>query len=86
MCITFDVSRQLAERGEACLVRRLPCPRARWLAGRGEACLLHLTPAPSPMRAVARRTRRKIYYSLRLLLVPITLVRDYHIVWNIYVL
>ena len=31
--ITFDVSRQLAERGEACLVRRLPHPRARWLAG-----------------------------------------------------
>ena len=29
------MSRQLAERGEACLVRRLP-PRARWLAGRGE--------------------------------------------------
>ena len=29
----FDVSRQLAERGEACLVRRLPRPRARWLAG-----------------------------------------------------
>ena len=29
---------------------------------------------PSPMRAVARRTRRKIYYSLRLLLVPTTLV------------
>ena len=33
---TFDVSRQLAERGEACLVRPLPRPRARWLAGRGE--------------------------------------------------
>ena len=30
---TFDVSRQLTERGEACLVRRLPRPRARWLAG-----------------------------------------------------
>ena len=29
----FDVSHQLAERGEACLVRRLPRPRARWLAG-----------------------------------------------------
>ena len=28
---TFDVSRQLAERGEACLVRRLPRPRVRWL-------------------------------------------------------
>ena len=38
----FDVSRQLAERGEACLLRRLPRPRARWLAGRGEACLLLL--------------------------------------------
>ena len=33
---TFDVSRQLTERGEACLVRRLPHPCARWLAGRGE--------------------------------------------------
>ena len=29
----FDVSRQLAERGESCLVRRLPRPRARWPAG-----------------------------------------------------
>ena len=72
--ITFDVSRQLAKRGEACLVRRLPRPRARGLAGRGEACLLRLTHAPSPTRAVARMTRRKFYYSLRLLLVPTTLV------------
>ena len=30
---TFDVSRQLVERGEACLVRHLPRPRARWLTG-----------------------------------------------------
>ena len=45
MRITFDVSRQLTERGEACLVCRLPRPRARWLAGRGEACLL-LTSTP----------------------------------------
>ena len=29
---------------------------------------------PSPMRTVARKTMRKIYYSLRLLLVPTTLV------------
>ena len=29
---------------------------------------------PSPMRAMAHRTRRKIYYSLHLLLVPTTLV------------
>ena len=42
------MSRQLVERGEACLVCRLPRPRARWLAGWGEACLLCLTPAPSP--------------------------------------
>ena len=37
---------------------------------------------------VARSTRRKFYYSLRLLLVPTTYLgqRDYHIVWNIYVL
>ena len=40
--ITFDVSRQLVERGEACLLRRLLRPRAQWLAGRGEACLLLL--------------------------------------------
>ena len=33
---TFDVSHQLVERGEACLVRPLPRPCARWLAGRGE--------------------------------------------------
>ena len=37
------------------------------------------------MRAVARRTRRKIYYSLRLLLVP-TLVREIIILFGIYVL
>ena len=36
------MSRQLAEQGEACLVCRLPRPRARWLAGRGGACLLLL--------------------------------------------
>ena len=29
----FYVSPQLAEQGEAFLVRRLPHPRARWLAG-----------------------------------------------------
>ena len=32
MRITFDVSCQLAEQGQAFLVRRLPRPRARWLA------------------------------------------------------
>ena len=78
------MSHQLAERGEACLVRRLPRPRARWLAGRGEACLLRLMPAPSPTCAVARRTRRKFYYSLRLLLVPTTLVREIIILFGIY--
>ena len=30
---TFDVSLQLAEQGEAFLVRRLPRPRVWWLAG-----------------------------------------------------
>ena len=40
-------------------------------------------PAPSPTRAVARRTRRKFYYSLRLLLVP-TLVREIIILFGIY--
>ena len=46
---------------------------------------VHLTPAPSPTRAVARRTRRKFYYSLCLLLVP-TLVRVIMILFGIYVL
>ena len=46
---------------------------------------VRLTPAPSPTRAVARRTRRKFYYSLRLLLVP-TLVREIIILFGIYVL
>ena len=79
------MSHQLAERGEACSVHRLPRPWARWLAGRGEACLLiRLTPTPSPTRAVARRTRRKFYYSLRLLLVPTTLVREIIILFGIY--
>ena len=41
------------------------------------------TPAPSPTRTVARRTRRKFYYSLRLLLVP-TLVREIIILFGIY--
>ena len=36
---TFDVSHQLAARGEACLVRRLPRPWVWWLAGWGETCL-----------------------------------------------
>ena len=39
---------------------------------------------PLPMRAVARGTRRKIYYSLRLLLVPTTLVREIIILFGIY--
>ena len=39
---TFDVSRQLAERREACLLHLLPRQRVRWLIGRGEACLLLL--------------------------------------------
>ena len=37
------------------------------------------------MRAVARRTRRKFYYSLHLLLVP-TMVREIIILFGIYVL
>ena len=45
---------------------------------------VRLTPAPSPTRAVARRTRRKFYYSLRLLLVPTTLVREIIILFGIY--
>ena len=81
---TFDVSRQLAEQGEACLLCRLPRSWVRWLIGRGEACLLvRLKPAPSPTRAVARRTRRNFYYSLCLLLVP-TLVREIIILFGIY--
>ena len=47
--------------------------------------IVRLTPAPSPTRAVARRTRRKFYYSLRLLLVP-TLVREIIILFGIYLL
>ena len=43
------------------------------------------TPSPLPTGTVARRTRRKIYYSLRLLLVP-TLVREIIILFGIYVL
>ena len=45
---------------------------------------VRLTPAPSPTRAVARRTRRKFYYWLRLLLVPTTLVREIIILFGIY--
>ena len=45
---------------------------------------VRLTPAPSPTRAVAHRTRRKFYYSLRLLLVPTTLVREIIILFVIY--
>ena len=80
------MSRQLTERGETCLVQRLPRPRARWLAGWGEAGVLlyAFTPAPSPTHAVARSMRRKFYYSLRLLLVPTTLVRHIIILFGIY--
>ena len=45
---------------------------------------VRLTPAPSPTRAMARRTRRKFYYSLRSLLVPTTLVREIIILFGIY--
>ena len=41
-------------------------------------------PAPSPTRVVARSTRRKFYYSLRLLLVPTTLVREIIMLFGIY--
>ena len=36
------------------------------------------------MRTVAHWTRRKFYYSLRLLLIPITLVREIIILFGIY--
>ena len=45
---------------------------------------IRLTPAPSPTRTVACRTRIKFYYSLRLLLVPTTLVREIIILFGIY--
>ena len=45
---------------------------------------VRLTPAPPPTRAVGHRTRRKFYYSLRLLLVPTTLVREIIILFGIY--
>ena len=45
---------------------------------------VRIMPTPSPMRAVACRTRRKFYYSLRLLLVPTTLVREIIILFGIY--
>jgi hypothetical protein len=51
LCITFDVSCQLSERGEACLVRPLPRPRVWWLAesqDEEKLCLLRLCPLPRP--------------------------------------
>ena len=58
--------------------------RMRWSLLTSSSSTVRLTPAPSPTRAVARSTRRKFYYSLRLLLVPTTLVRDIIILFGIY--
>ena len=80
---TFDVSRQLAERGEACLVRRLP-PHRR--GGSQDEVKL----APPYARSLAHahggsQDEQKIL----LVLPPFTPCpyylgqRDYHIVWNI---
>ena len=49
-----------------------------------DSSTVRLTPAPSPTGEVARRTRRKFYYSLRLLLVPTTLVREIIILFGLY--
>ena len=66
-----------------CLCGRLSTC-TRWSIGRSLLLLYAFTPAPSPTRAVARSTRRKFYYSLRLLLVPTTLVREIIILFGIY--
>ena len=59
--------------------------RMRWsLLTSSSSSTVRLTPAPSPARAVACRARRKFYYSLRLLLVPTTLVREIIILFGIY--
>ena len=70
------MSRQLAEREEACLVRRLPRPRAWWIAGRGETCLLVRTPYARSL-AHARggsQDEEKI-------LLPLFTPRPYYVPW-----
>ena len=57
--------------------------RMRWSLLTSSSTTVCLMPTPSPTRVVARRTRRKFYYSLRLLLVP-TLVREIIILFGIY--
>ena len=76
MRITFDVSRQLAEQGEACLVSHLPRPRARWLAeSRDEEKLAYYTYARSLAHARGgSQDEEKILLLHPLLLIP-TLVK-----------
>ena len=81
------MSRQLAERGEAFLVRRLPHPRARWLAeSRDEEKLAYYAYARSLAHVRSgSQDEEKILLLPPLLLVP-TLVREIIILFRIYVL
>ena len=84
LCITFDVSRQLAERGEACyaLSPAHGCGGSQSRRTR-RSLLTTPTPAPSPTRA-GSQDEEKILLLPPLLLVP-TLVREIIILFEIYV-
>ena len=79
------MSRQLAERGEACLVHLLPRPRARWLAeSQDEEKLAYYAYARSLAHARGgSQDEEKILLLPSLLLVP-TLVREINILFEIY--
>ena len=83
---TFDVSCQLAEWGEACLVPPLPLPRVRWLAeSQDEEKLAYYTYARSLAHVCGgSQDEEKILLLPSLLLVP-TLVRELVILFEIYV-
>ena len=72
------MSRQLAKRGEACLVRRLPRPRARWLAGRGEA--YYCTTVRLYARSLTHARGGSQHEEQNLLLPPFT-PRPYYVLW-----
>ena len=80
------MSRQLTERGEACLVCRLPPPRALWLAeSQDEEKLAYYAYARSLAHARGGlQDKEKILLLPSLLLVP-TLVRELVILFEIYV-
>ena len=88
---TFDVSHQLIEREEACLVHRLPRPRRG--GSQDEVKLSYQQQYCTPYARSLAHARGGSQDEEKILLLPPFTPRpyylgqrDYHIVWNIYVL